>query len=82
MMPMTCKDAIALFSDYLEAELGADALAELEQHLRDCAPCVAYLNTFRRSRELTREVSQVEMPPELKRRLRLFLLARLGNETA
>ena len=76
---MTCRDAIGLFSDYLESAMSAEALGELEQHLRDCAPCVAYLNTFRRSRELTREASEVEMPPELKRRLRQFLLARLQD---
>jgi len=76
---MTCKDAIELFSDYLEAAVDAEALARLEEHLRDCPPCVAYLNTFRRSRELAREASQVEMPPELKRRLRQFLLAHLRD---
>ncbi len=76
---MTCKDAIELFSEYLEAAVDADTLAGLEQHLRDCPPCVAYLNTFRRSRELAREASEVEMPPELKRRLRQFLLAHLRD---
>jgi anti-sigma factor (TIGR02949 family) len=76
---MTCKDAIELFSEYLEAAVDADTLARLEEHLRDCPPCIAYLNTFRRSRELAREASQVEMPPELKRRLRQFLLAHLRD---
>jgi predicted anti-sigma-YlaC factor YlaD len=76
---MTCKDAIELFSEYLEAAVDSDTLARLEQHLRDCPPCVAYLNTFRRSRELAREASEVEMPPELKRRLRQFLLAHLRD---
>jgi anti-sigma factor RsiW len=79
---MTCRDAIGLFSDYLEPAMSAEALAELERHLRDCAPCVAYLNTFRRSRELTREASAVEMPPELKQRLRQFLLARLQDPSS
>lgn len=76
---MTCKDAIELFSEYLEAAVDAETLARLEQHLGDCPPCVAYLNTFRRSRELAREASRVEMPPELKRRLRQFLLAHLSD---
>ena len=79
---MTCREAIELFSDYLESAMSAEALAELERHLGDCAPCVAYLNTFRRSRELTREASEVEMPPELKKRLRQFLLARLQEPSS
>jgi predicted anti-sigma-YlaC factor YlaD len=75
---MTCQDTIALLSDYLEALCGPELMAELEEHLRDCAPCRAYLATFRRTRDLTHDAGQVEMPPEMKSRLRAFLLARLG----
>ena len=76
---MTCKDAIALLSDYLDALCGPELVSQLEEHLRDCAPCRAYLATFRRTRELTRSAGQVEMPPEMKSRLRAFLLSRLGE---
>jgi predicted anti-sigma-YlaC factor YlaD len=74
---MTCQETIALLSDYLESLCGPDLVAELEAHLRDCAPCRAYLATFRRTRDLTRRAGQIEMPPELKSRLRRFLLDRL-----
>ena len=40
---MTCKDAIALMSDYLEMLCGQELLRDLEQHLQDCPPCRAYL---------------------------------------
>ena len=76
---MTCKDVIEILSDYLEEALSPAAMARLEQHLRDCPPCIAYLNTFRRSRELAGEVSQVEMPPEMKQRLRSFLFEHLRD---
>jgi len=71
---MTCQEAIALLADYLEAELGAALVADLEQHLRGCAPCVAYLNTYRKTRELGAEVGRVEMPAEMRERLRRLLL--------
>lgn len=74
---MTCQDAIALLSDYLEMALGAETLADLERHLGECAPCVAYLNTFRATRRVTAEAARAEMPEEMKERLRSFLLARL-----
>jgi len=74
---MTCEEAIAVLDDYLEAVLGPDALASLEQHLRDCPPCVAYLNTYRRTREVAAGASRVAMPEEMKERLRRFLLERL-----
>ena len=74
---MTCKETIAVLSDYLDALCGPELIAELEGHLRDCAPCRAYLATFRRTRDLTHRAGQVEMPPEMKSHLRQFLLRRL-----
>ena len=76
---MTCKDAIALLADYLEAALSPDGLAELEAHLRDCPPCIAYLNTYKRTRDLTAEAGRVEMPEEMKARLRNFLLKKISE---
>jgi len=52
---MTCQDAIALLGDYLEMALGAETIADLERHLGECAPCVAYLNTFRATRRMAAE---------------------------
>ena len=74
---MTCKETIALLSDYLDALCGPELMTQLEEHLRDCAPCRAYLATFRRTRDLTHQAGQVEMPPEMKSRLRQFLLRQL-----
>jgi anti-sigma factor RsiW len=76
---MTCRDAIALLADYLESALTADVAEQLEAHLRDCPPCIAYLNTYRRTREVAAEVSRVEMPAEMKARLRAFLFERLRD---
>jgi hypothetical protein len=77
-LALTCRDVIGLLLDYLEATLGPDAAAAFERHLQDCAPCRAYARTYDRSRQLVAEVSQVEMPPEMKARLRGLLLGRLG----
>lgn len=74
---MTCQDAIAILGDYLEAALGPEVLERLEEHLRDCEPCVAYLRTYRRTRALVGEGGRVEPPEEMTARLRRFLLERL-----
>jgi predicted anti-sigma-YlaC factor YlaD len=74
---MTCKEAIDVLGEFLEASLTPELAAELEAHLRDCAPCRAYLNTYRKTRELTGKVGQTPMPDEMKERLRRFLLDRL-----
>jgi anti-sigma factor RsiW len=76
---MTCKDAIDIIADFLDQTLASGALEELEVHLRDCEPCRAYLNTYRKTRGLVGEEGRVEMPEELKARLRRFLLAQLGS---
>jgi len=74
---MTCKDAIAVLADYLESTLSPDLIEKLEEHLRDCVPCRAYLATYRKTKSLTTDAGRVEMPEEMKTRLREFLLRQL-----
>ena len=74
---MTCKDAIAILADYLESALSPELIEKLEEHLRDCAPCRAYLATYRKTKSLAADAARVEMPEEMKTRLREFLLAQL-----
>jgi anti-sigma factor RsiW len=75
---MTCKDAIEIIADFLDETLASSAVDELEAHLRDCEPCRVYLNTYRKTRGLVGAAGRVEMPEELKARLRRFLLGQLG----
>ena len=74
---MTCQDVIAVLADYLETTLSAELRARLEAHLSDCAACRAYLATYRKTRALAAEAGRVEMPEEMKARLRDFLLREL-----
>jgi anti-sigma factor RsiW len=76
---LTCKDAIHLMCDFLDSILGPEAARELEAHLDRCEPCVAYLNTYRKTQELTGAAAREEMPAEMKVRLRNFLLEQLSK---
>ena len=76
---MTCHEAIDLLAEYLEATLTPATLERLEAHLRTCEPCRAYLATYRRTAELAAKVNRIEMPPEVRQRLRDFLSGRLGS---
>ena len=78
---MTCKDAIDIIADFLDQTLASGAVEELEAHLRDCEPCRAYLNTYRKTRGLVSEAGRVAMPAELRSRLRRFLLEQLGSSS-
>jgi anti-sigma factor RsiW len=77
---MTCRELIDILGDYLEGELGPDVISQFERHLADCAPCRAYLATYRKTRELTPGATAVEMPEEMRARLRRFLAEVLGRE--
>jgi len=77
---LTCREAIGLLADYLESALSEQEIRELEEHLAGCGPCQAYLNTYRRTKDLTGKAERVAMPEEMKGRLRTFLLRALSSD--
>ena len=76
---MTCRVAIDILDDYLDATLRGDTLEKFEAHLRVCAPCRAYLATYERTAQLAAKANRVEMPPEVRQRLRDFLSGPRGS---
>jgi hypothetical protein len=78
---LTCEQAIGLRADDLESALTPEVIAELEAHLEGCGPCVAYLRTYRRTKDLTAQTERVEMPEEMTIRLRRFLLDKLLSKS-
>lgn len=78
---MTCERLIEDFlADYLDAKLAPEVAADLERHLAVCPPCVAYVNTYRRTRALVGRTAAAPMPPEMLAILRRFLLEQLARE--
>jgi anti-sigma factor RsiW len=70
---MTCRDAIAVLADFVDGVMPAALAAELERHLAGCEPCRAYLATYRKTRALGAVAGRVDMPVEMRARLRRFL---------
>ena len=77
--PLTCRDAIGLLDEYLESVFSPAEVERFEAHLAGCEPCQAYLRTYRRTKGLTAEAERIAMPPEMKDRLRQFLLRALSG---
>ena len=81
---MNCHEFIDLAGDYLEMLVTPETLAALDAHLAGCAPCQAYLATYRRTRELAAASERAGLPPgmpaEMKSRLRAFLVTQLLRE--
>ncbi len=78
---LTCRDVIMDFlADYLEAILSPEVVADLERHLQACPPCMAYLKTYQKTRDLVHRSGQVAMPEEMQTILRRFVMQQLGRE--
>lgn len=76
-MMLTCREAIARMSAFLDRELGPVDLARILLHFAVCAPCRAYLRTLRATIRLAGRAAAVEMPLEMQQRLRAVVNARL-----
>jgi predicted anti-sigma-YlaC factor YlaD len=74
---MTCQEAIAKLGEYLDAEL--TVLQQIDAHLEICAPCRAYLATYRKTTELVARLRRVDLPQDVAMRLRAFLVDHMAN---
>jgi len=69
-----CQKVVELLSSYLEGDLDAETVQNLDVHLHDCPPCVHFVDTFRRMISATGRIPTIEtIPPELRTRLHSFL---------
>jgi hypothetical protein len=72
-MKMTCRDAEALFTPYIDGRLtGAEAQC-IRLHLDACADCSGYFQSLRRTQVLVSGVGRRQPPPEMVFRIRLAL---------
>ncbi len=76
---MNCRELVELLLDYVADELPADQRHVLEIHLSFCPPCVTYLETYRATIRLMRQLPPTPLPPELVARLRSALEKRCGE---
>jgi hypothetical protein len=64
-----CRQIAELLGDYLDGSLPRATQELIDFHIDGCAPCVAFLNTYRGTVDVTRKLPGVPMPAELKKRL-------------
>ncbi len=70
---LTCQQIADFLLDYLTRELHPDTAAEFEEHLGICPDCVAFLNTYKKTVQVTRSLRYEDIPPEMEKRVSLFL---------
>ncbi|MEQ1947595.1 MAG: zf-HC2 domain-containing protein [Bryobacteraceae bacterium] len=60
-----CKNVFAMLSEHLDGELPAATCDELEKHIQDCAPCVEFVESLKKSIALGRKYQPGSEPPQL-----------------
>ena len=77
---MNCKDVVLELSDYLDNELDAGTLAEIERHLSRCEHCRLVVDTTKKTIELYCESEPAPLPEDIRARLQKALESRLRRK--
>lgn len=74
-----CRDVQRLLFDYAQGTLDPEVKRQLDEHLRDCPPCLDFVQTYRTTIAVTRCHcrGRCEMPLELRRKLEQFIETQL-----
>ena len=69
----SCKDVVDLLSDYIDGECPTEDRALIEGHLADCPECITFVNTFRKSISMAKNLTYPDIPDDLRTRLHRVL---------
>ena len=70
---MTCRELVELLIDFVAGDLPPEHRERVEQHLRRCPPCVAYVESYRVIIKISRKLPCEPLPPQLTERLKAAL---------
>ncbi len=71
---LSCREILDNLSEYIDEELDPSLCEEIEKHMADCSPCVAFLNTLKKTVVLYKYCGQESgIPKEVHLDLHKFL---------
>ena len=70
---MKCKKVVDFLTDYLEGDLEQEVTIAFEGHIDDCPGCLSFVNTFKTTVDLAKDIRYEEIPEEMKERLHSFI---------
>jgi hypothetical protein len=79
---LNCQQLVDFCLDFLDESLPEETRREFQRHLGCCGDCVTFLETYKRTPQVSREIFAVQMPASLKEAVRSFLRARYRAEDA
>lgn len=68
-----CPDIVALFSRYLEGEIGEGECAKMQDHVTSCARCAAACDSLKHTLRLCRAQPQGDVPADVQERVKKAL---------
>ena len=68
--PVSCEEVIEKLFEFLDRELDEAAQCEIERHLETCRGCFSRVTFERKLRARVAQVTDVEAPDTLRRRVR------------
>ena len=71
----SCPEIFARLSEYLDRELDPALCGQIDEHMRGCAPCEAFLAALRATVDLLGDPEPVELPDDVRREI----LERIGR---
>ena len=78
----TCKQIGDLVLGYLNNQLSPQIKRDFEQHLDICPDCVSFLNTYKKTVQVTGAVNPAEMPAKVRDNILTFLRKRIRRVSA
>lgn len=70
---MRCEDLVSLIIDYLEGSMDPLLKEEFERHMGDCSSCLAFFETYQKTRDLTQKMACDDIPDDVQSRVKDFL---------
>ena len=78
---ISCKEMFESLSEYVDGDLDESVCEEIRLHMKDCAPCEKFLDSFRHSIEISKLAGKtVELPPSLPEEVKSALRAVLKQK--
>ena len=73
---LTCQQVTAMLIDYMAGALDPATARALQEHLRNCRDCVAFVRTYTETIQATRYLRYEDVPSEMVDCIRQFFHAR------
>lgn len=79
---LTCREILERLSEYIDEDLDPSICDEIEKHMDGCSPCIAFLNTLKKTVRLYNTAGkEVAIPEGVREDLHKFLKASCAGET-